>query len=149
MTGRLFHDVPGRSIRARLILGATLVLVAFVAAAGWAVQRAHTDSVRAAHLAQLQGTVYLLLAGAEVDTDGALLMPASFPEPRLSLPGSGLYASVRNLARDTAWRSASTVNVDPPFLHDTAVGQWRFESPAANGRDYLAVAFGVRWIVGA
>ena len=27
MTGRLFHDVPGRSIRARLILGATLVLV--------------------------------------------------------------------------------------------------------------------------
>jgi two-component system sensor histidine kinase PhoQ len=149
VTGRLFHDVPGRSIRARLILGATLVLIAFVAAAGWAVQRAHTDSVRAAHLAQLQGTVYLLLAGAEIDADGALLMPASFPEPRLSLPGSGLYASVRNLARDTAWRSASTVNVDPPFLHDTAVGQWRFESPAANGRDYLAVAFGVRWIVGA
>ena len=149
MTGSLLQRFPGRSIRARLTLGATLVLVAFIAAAGWAVQRAHTDSVRAAHFAQLQGTVYLLLAGAEVDADGALVMPSSFPEPRLSLPGSGLYASVRNLARDTAWRSTSTVNVEPPFLQDAAVGQWRFASAAANGRDYLAVAYGVRWIVGA
>ena len=148
MTGPLLQHLSGRSIRARLILGATLVLLAFVAAAGWAVQRAHTDSVRAAHYAQLQGTVYLLLAGAEVDADGALVMPASFPEPRLSLPGSGLYASVRNLARHTAWRSASTVSVDPPFLQDAAVGQWRLATSAADGRDYLAVAYGVRWIVG-
>ncbi len=148
MTEHLWQRLLGRSIRARLILGATLVLIAFVAAAGWAVQRAHTDSVRAAHFAQLQGTVYLLLAGAEVDADGTLVMPPSFPEPRLSLPGSGLYASVRNLARHTGWRSASTVNIDPPFLQDAAVGQWRLASPVADGRDFLAVAYGVRWIVG-
>ena len=78
------------SIRARLIIGATLVLIAFVAGAGLAVQRAHADSVRAARFAQLRSTVYLLLAGAEVDAAGALVMPESFPEPRLSLPGSGL-----------------------------------------------------------
>ena len=64
------------SIRARLILGATLVLVAFVVAAGWAVQRAHADSVRTARLASLQGTVYLLLAGAELDA--ALQLAAGF-----------------------------------------------------------------------
>ena len=40
------------SIRARLMLGATLVLVAFVAGAGLAVQRAHADSVRAADIKQ-------------------------------------------------------------------------------------------------
>lgn len=145
----MLQRILGQSIRARLILGATLVLVAFIAAAGWVVQRAHTDSVRAAHFAQLQGTVYLLLAGAEVDAAGALVMPPSFPEPRLTLPGSGLYASVRNLARDTLWRSPSTVNVAPPFLRDATVGQWRFEATGANGRDYLAVAYGVRWVVGA
>ncbi len=145
----MLSRIIGQSMRARLILGATLVLIAFVAAAGWAVQRAHTDSVRAAHFAQLQGTVYLLLAGAEVDADGRLVMPPSFPEPRLSLPGSGLYASVRNLARDTQWRSPSTVNLAPLFLRDTPVGQWRFETTSANGRDYLAVAYGVRWVVGA
>ena len=69
------------SIRARLILGATLVLIAFVAGAGLAVQRAHADSVRAARFAQLQSTVYLLLAGAELNAGGMLVMPAAFPEP--------------------------------------------------------------------
>ena len=149
MTPSLLQRILGRSIRVRLILGATLVLIAFVAAAGWAVQRAFTDSVRAAHLAQLQSTVYLLLAGAEVDADSALVMPPSFPEPRLSLPGSGLYASVRNVARDSVWHSPSAVALKPPFLRDVPVGEWRFESPAADGRDYLAVGYGVRWVVGA
>lgn len=148
MTASVVQRILGRSVRARLILGATLVLFAFIAAAGWAVQRAHAESVRAAHFAQLQGTVYLLLAGAEVDADGALVMPPSFPEPRLSLPGSGLYASVRNVARDTQWRSPSTVTAQLPFLRDATVGQWRFETLEARGRDYLAVAYGVSWLVG-
>ena len=59
------------SIRGRLMVGATVVLIAFVASAGWAVQRAHEQSVRTARFAQLQGTVYLLLAGAELDDHGA------------------------------------------------------------------------------
>ena len=162
------------SIRARLILGATLVLVAFVAAAGWAVQRAHADSVRTARFAQLQSTIYLLLAGAELDANGALVMPPSFPEPRLSLPDSGLYASVRNLARNEEWRSPSVVSANPPFQRSVAVGEWRYETLSAGGRaqsvpgqppeppqalvgpgkttaggQYLAVGYGVNWAEGA
>ncbi|MEO6624346.1 MAG: ATP-binding protein [Burkholderiaceae bacterium] len=137
------------SIRARLIVGATLVLVAFVVAAGWAVQRAHADSVRAARLAQLQSTVYLLLAGAELEASGALVMPTAFPEPRLSLPGSGLYASVRNLARAEEWRSPSAIAISPPFQREVAVGQWRYETPtSADGRGWLAVGYGVNWSEG-
>ena len=136
------------SIRARLILGATLVLVAFVAAAGWAVQRAHADSVRVARFAQLQSTVYLLLAGAELDDKGALVMPLSFPEPRLSLPQSGLYANVINLARHEEWQSASALGATPPFERSVAVGQWRYDTLSAAGRNYLAVAYGVNWAVG-
>lgn len=133
------------SIRARLILGATLVLAAFVAAAGWAVQRAHADSVRAARFAQLQSTVYLLLAGAEVDAAGTLVMPPSFPEPRLSLPGSGLVASVRNPARGEEWRSPSAVvAANPPFQRDLPVGEWRYETKD----NYLAVGYSVNWAVG-
>ena len=143
-------SLPGLqgSIRARLIVGATLVLVAFVAAAGWAVQRAHTESVRVARFAQLQSTVYLLLAGAELDANGALVMPLSFPEPRLSLPQSGLYANVVNLARREEWQSASAVGARPPFERSVAVGQWRYDTPSAAGRNYLAVAYGVNWAVG-
>ena len=93
------------SLRARLMLGAAAMLIVFLAGGGWAVQRAHEESVRAARYARLQSTVYLLLAAAEVDATGALVMPPSFPEPRLSLPGSGLYASIVNVARKETWRS--------------------------------------------
>jgi two-component system, OmpR family, sensor histidine kinase PhoQ len=135
------HD----SIRARLIIGATLVLIAFVAGAGLAVQRAHADSVRAARFAQLRSTVYLLLAGAEVDAGGTLVMPEAFPEPRLSLPGSGLYASITNVNRREEWQSASAVGLSPPFQRSVAVGQWRHEALTARDRAYLAVGYGVTW----
>jgi two-component system sensor histidine kinase PhoQ len=133
------------SIRARLVLGATLVLLAFVAGAGLAVQRAHGDSARAARFAQLRSTVYLLLAGAEVDAAGVLVMPQSFPEPRLSLPGSGLYASIVNVNAQQEWRSASAVGLGPPFQRSIAVGQWRQDTVSAGGRTYFALGYGVSW----
>jgi len=133
------------SIRGRLMVGATLVLIAFVASAGWAVQRAHEQSVRTARFAQLQGAVYLLLAGVELDEHGALILPPSFPEPRLSLPGSGLYANIVNVVRHEDWQSPSSVEVRPPFLRDVAVGQWRSEVVASGGRDYLAIGYRVNW----
>jgi two-component system sensor histidine kinase PhoQ len=133
------------SIRTRLILGASLVLVAFVAFAGAALQRAHADSVRAAHYGRLQGTIYLLLAGAELDASGALTMPPSMAEPRLSLPGSGLYASIFNPDRGEAWQSASTVGVSPPFLRDVPVGEWRYDTVQGAGSAFLAAAYGVKW----
>ena len=133
------------SIRGRLMVGATAVLIAFVASAGWAVQRAHEQSVRTARFAQLQGTVYLLLAGVELDEHGALVLPPSFPEPRLSLPGSGLYANIVNVVRREDWQSPSSVEVHPPFLRDVAIGRWRSEIVASGGRDYLAIGYSVNW----
>lgn len=138
MKGRL-------SLRARLMLGAALMLVVFLLGAGWAVQRAHEESVRAARFARLQATVYLLLAAAEVDAAGSLVMPVAFPEPRLSLPGSGLYASIVNVARRETWRSGSMVGVQAPQPGPIGTGQWRQEVAGAAGRDYLAVSTGVSW----
>ena len=133
------------SIRARLMLGAAVVLVAFVAAAGWAVERAHEDSVRTARFAQLQSTVYLLLAGAELDANDALVMPPSFPEPRLSLPDSGLYATVVNVAKGEQWHSPSSVGVRAPSFRDVGVGEWRTGILRADNHDYLAIGYGVNW----
>ncbi len=133
------------SIRTRLVLGAALVLLAFMAGAGLAVQRAHADSVRSAHFARLQSTVYLLLAGAELDAQGALVMPTGFAEPRLSLPGSGLYASILNVNRDETWQSASAVGITPPFQRSVPVGQWRYETLQGAGGAFLAASYGVAW----
>ena len=133
------------SIRARLILGAALVLAAFMAIAGAALERAFADSVRASHYARLQSLVYLLLAGAELDANGALVMPPELGEPRLSLPGSGLYASILNVNRRESWQSASTVGLSPPFERRVPVGEWRYEMTEGPGGEFLAAGYGVKW----
>ena len=139
---------PDRSLRFRLFLGAALMLLAFLAGVGLAVQRAHEDSSRSERFARLQSTVYLLLAAAELDPEGSLVMPGAFPEPRLSLPGSGLYARITNAARSEAWTSPSAVEQHPPFQGGVDVGQWRFGSVDAQDRSFLAVTYSVQWETG-
>jgi two-component system sensor histidine kinase PhoQ len=134
-----------RSIRTRLVIGAAVVLLAFMAGAGLAVQRAHADSVRTAHFARLQSTIYLLLAGAELDAGGALVMPVAFAEPRLSLPGSGLYANIVNVNRREEWQSPSVVGVSPPFQRSVPVGQWRYDTVDGAAGAFLAATYSVKW----
>lgn len=135
----------GYSIRVRLLLGAALVLLAFMAGAGLAVQRAHEDSARTVHFGRLQSTIYLLLAAAELDAGGALVMPPEFAEPRLSLPGSGLYAGIYNVLRGEQWQSASTLGLQPPFRRSLQAGQWRNETADGAGRSFLSVSYAVTW----
>lgn len=141
------------SIRVRLAWGGALVLVVFLAGAGWSVQQAHTDSVRASRYANLQTVVYLLMAGAELDINNALVMPAYLAEPRLSLPASGLYAHVTNVYTGGEWQSASALGRAPPFERTGAAGQWRYitvpEAASATSVRYLSVSYGVKWSVNA
>ena len=135
----------GNSIRTRLLLGAALVLLAFLTGAGLAVQRANAESVRGAYFGRLQSTVYLLLAAAELDAGGELVMPPDFAEPRLSLPGSGLYAGIYNVPRDEQWQSASAVGLQPRFQRSLPSGQWRFETVDGAGGSFLSVSYAVTW----
>lgn len=133
------------SIHARVVMGALLVLLAFLAGAGLSVQRAHTDSVLAARFARLQSTIYLLMARAELDAGGALVMPPSLAEPRLSLPASGLYASIANIDRGEVWHSASTLGLNLPFPRASSTGEWRYDNVDGPGGAFLAATYGVKW----
>ncbi len=145
------------SIRARLVWGAALVLLAFLAGAGWAVQQAYADSLRAARFARLQTTIYLLMAGAELNATGSLVMPPTLAEPRLALPASGLYANIANVDKNEEWQSASTLGLNPPFQRRQAAGQWHFDTVIAapaqrgdkrqTGRAFLAATYAVKWAV--
>lgn len=143
------------SIRARLIWGAALVLLAFLAGTGWTVQQAYSDSVLAQRYSRLQTTVYLLMAGAELDTGGALQMPATLAEPKLSLPMSGLYASIANLNNGQQWQSASTLDRALPFQRSQLTGVWRFDTvagPTAQNDEkheptFLAATYAAKWTV--
>jgi len=135
----------GDSIRTRLLLGAAFVLLAFLTGAGLAVQRANAESVRAAYFGRLQGTIYLLLAAAELDARGALVMPPEFAEPGLSLPGSGLYAGIHNVLRGEQWQSASALGRQLPFRRSLQAGQWRNETLGGDSGSFLSVSYAVTW----
>jgi len=145
---------PRSSIRARLAWGALVVLLAFLAFAGWAVQQAYDNSVRAERNARLQTTVYLLMAGAELDPNGSLVMPQNLAEPRLSLPASGLYANISNPNKAEEWQSASTLGLNPPFQRSLATGQWRYDTVSTpssqgtgKGQTFLGVSYAVNWVI--
>ena len=135
----------GYSIRTRLLLGAALVLLAFLTGAGLAVQRANTESVRAAYFGRLQSTIYLLLAAAELDARGALVMPQAFAEPRLALPGSGLYAGIYNVLREDQWQSASSLGLQLPLRRSLEPGQWLNDTVEGAGKSFLSVSYAVTW----
>ena len=136
------------SIRARLVVGAAVVLVGFMAIVGLALQRSHEEAVRAAHYTRLQSMVYLLLAAAEIDDKGALVMPVGLAEPGLSTPGSGLYAAIFESARGVQWRSPSALGQEElPFQRNAKVGEWQFDV-AESGRGFLRGTYAVRWSTG-
>lgn len=134
------------SLTARLIAAAGILLLAFVALAGFALQRAvHERAIQAEH-DRLQGYLYAMLGKVEIGANGSFrLRSGALPGNRLGRPGSGLYALVTNAEGEVIWRSPSVI--DP--IHTgapPAVGEWRFVRPEEHTDHLLQLAFGIRWV---
>ena len=137
-----------RSLRQRVLLSALLVLVLFVGLTSLALEQAFRDSASSAREERLLGQLYLLMAAAE-GLDGTLTLPEELAEPRLSLPGSGLYAAVLDGAGSTLWRSRSAVTVAPPMAGTLPPGERRFERRRdETGQDFFVARYGVSWAIG-
>jgi two-component system sensor histidine kinase PhoQ len=138
------------SLHRRVALSAALVLAAFVVLASVALEQAFRESAESARRERLLAQIYLLLGAAEEDAEGRLLLPEPLPEPRLSLPGSGLYAQVSGAEGALLWRSPSAVGIEVPFVDGLPPGTQRFERRAdAAGQEYFVQSLGVRWAIGA
>lgn len=136
------------SIRARLHLGASMVMLAFFCLAAWAVQGIYTSHLQRSHYDRLQSAVYMLIAITEVNPQGHLQLPPSLAEPLLSVPHSGLYAQISNPSKNEFWRSPSAVNLGHFPTPKLTTGQWLHQQVRLNERDYLYSAYQVRWIIG-
>jgi two-component system sensor histidine kinase PhoQ len=135
-----------RSLNARLTLSAAVVLAVFIALAALALERAFRESARSARHERLLAQVYLLMAAAEVDGKGVLGFDHPPPEPRLELPGSGLYASVLDGSGAAVWRSRSHLSTHTPLGTALSAGVQEFsEARGDDGLDYFTQSFGVRW----
>ena len=83
-----------RSLRARQLLAASLALVAFLALAGWALDRAFVDTAEDNLRQRLKSYALYYTDKVEFGRNGTLIPPYNTPDPRIDMPDSGKYAQV-------------------------------------------------------
>jgi two-component system sensor histidine kinase PhoQ len=83
-----------RSLQSRQLLAASLGLVAFLALAGYALDRAFVDVAGQGLRERLKAYAFTYAGGIEFARDGSLIPPEVPPDGRFNRPGSGLYADV-------------------------------------------------------
>lgn len=134
-----------RSLNARITLGAGIVLAVFIVVSALALEKAFRDSARSAREERLLAQIYLLMAAAEVDDNGALEVANKPAEPRLDLPGSGLYAFIVDGKSHVVWQSRSTLSVHLPPISSLAAGVRSFTRATHANQPYLVTSYGVNW----
>lgn len=134
------------SLHARLLIAASAVLAAFLGATGWALDRAFHDAAERALRERLQAHLYTLLAAADLDKQDRMALPPDLPEPRLGLPGSGLYAELARADGADRWQSRSTLGQTLRFGTRPKVGERLYETVAgAEGKPLYALSQGIAW----
>lgn len=134
-----------RSIHSRLLIASSLVLAGFLGITGFALDRAFQDSAATAAQENLQSRIYALLAAADADEQGRLLLPEHLPERRLSEPDSGLYAMVFTADAELFWQSASLAGRPIQKSSQQAPGSRYFHTLKNDGSQLLALDYGVSW----
>lgn len=95
------------SLRRRLLVSATVVLLLFLGLTGLALDRAFERSLVSGQAERLFLRVLNLLAESELQADG-LWLPQFLAEERYNSPESGLVAVVLDENRDVVWKSLSS-----------------------------------------
>jgi len=130
------------SLRNRLALAGTLVLVIALGAVGLALNAANQRVAVSSLQARMESYVYLVLAAMEVNDNGRLQMDAEFADPRLNQPSSGIYIQIQG--RADHWTSPSSLGLQWPDLGTVAPGQGVFTEPA-KGIGFFSYIYGVGW----
>ncbi|KGM53672.1 ATPase [Lysobacter daejeonensis GH1-9] len=94
------------SLQARQVLVASLGLVAFLALAGYALDRAFLETAKG-NLRERMRSYALAFADSDFARDGTFIPPYDLPDPRFERPGSGLYAEV--VFPNGHWDSPSSI----------------------------------------
>ncbi len=134
-----------RSLRGRLLLTATLTLIAFLGLAGVALDRVFVNSAWVAERNQLRTQIMVLLAVIEIDKQGGIFIPSKLPEARLNYPDSELYATILNDRGSIIWRSHSSLgrhfidlSVRTPGVENFRRAENQLDSP-------FYMEFGIAW----
>lgn len=129
------------SLRARLLIAASLTLALFVLLCAVSLNRAFERSALQGQQERMQALAYALLGGAEPNQYGDLtLSSARLPDARLERPQSGLEAALFSDNASLIWGSVSLTD-SLPTPPPQALGTWRFEQLS----DRFVILFGLRF----
>ena len=135
-----------RSLNARLLVVASIVLAAFLGLTGLTLDRGFRDSALLGVHDRLQAAIYMILGAGDLDEIEGLKVREVLPDPRLGMPDSGLYAEVIDSRGALVWRSASTLGRTISFPAAAQAGDMVLKQVDTEDGDSLyAMAFTVAW----
>lgn len=114
-----------RSLQSRQLLAASVGLVAFLALAGYALDRAFLSTAESGLRERLRSFALYYAAETEFGRDGELIPPYDPPDPRFRRPGSGLYAQI--VLPNGGWTSPSASGPGLPAGGMLEAGATTFE----------------------
>lgn len=140
-----------RSLQARQLLAASLGLLAFLALAGYALDRAFLQTAESNLRQRLENYALAYAKESEFARNGEFIPPYEPIEPRFERPGSGLYAEV--VLPNAHWDSPSAQGPVLPGGAMLTPNEERFEGPLPltqiNGSEGQVYRYGRGFIWGA
>jgi len=132
------------SIRFRVLVTVSLVLIIGLGGIGWSIDRMYAQSIHASIRERLTSTLNLLVSSIE-ETDGRLDINQP-PDSRLQQPGSNLTAGMRT--DDGTWLSESTLQVPPEQWPHGPVGEQvlrRIDNFFADSNPQFVMSWELGW----
>jgi len=135
-----------RSLSSRLLVSVSVLLFVFFGATIAVLDTAFTEAGEQSRRDILDGHLVGLLAAAEPDDDGNLVLPKRLREPRFERIGSGLYAELLDLEGKVLWRSRSALGLDIPVGTIPELGNHLFgREMLEDGTPLLMLSLSVDW----
>src|SRR3546814_20151748 len=113
-------------------MAASLGLVAFLALAGYALDRAFVDVAGQVQRDRLKAYAYNYVGAIDFFRNGDIYVPEVPPDPRFDQPGSGLYAVIVLPEGQQSWPSMSPRGPQLPAEAVPAPTPEEFRGPPPN-----------------
>ena len=134
------------SLGARLLVSVSLLLILFFGATIAVLDVAFREAGEQAQEDILDTLLMALIAEAEPNANGELVMPSDLREQRFGNLGSGLYGALSDETDTPVWTSRSALGLNVPYGQRPPPGSHRFSRVSlADGTPLMALSLHVQW----
>ncbi len=135
-----------RALGGRLLIAQSVLLALFFSATMVALDNAYRRALERGVRERLAAQTLALMASADLDDSGHLVLPALLPDPAFNQTASGRYALVADADSNVVWRSASLLGLMLPPPSAPPLGERRFRDDARlGGQPAFLLTIAVEW----